>query len=198
MPGGVVTSRAGRLAVAVVAPFAIICGCNNDPDEVGGTPAVPQGQDSDVSQSSQLASPSDDSESVPAPAVEANTSAAVVAPPPARPVERSFELPPVEPPGSGGDEAIMDRSSDCFMPGSNCIIGDENHAGDHDDPSDQGDSGGISVNPENPQSGNIGGLSDGSDLSSQRDDADANTDKSADNESRPPTQSGSTGGETQE
>jgi hypothetical protein len=117
-----VTSRAGRLAVALVTALAIISGCNNEQDGTAPTPAITNGQEPAAPPSTQLSPPSGNSEGATAPAISTDGPAAAVAPPPAAGVERTFELPPINPPESSGSNATASMPRDCSIPGSECDV----------------------------------------------------------------------------
>jgi hypothetical protein len=184
-----VTSRAGRLAVALVTAVAITSGCNNDQDGTAGAPVVTRGQESAVPHSPQPSTPSGNLEGATESAVRTDGPAAVVAPPPAAAVvvptpaeaiERTFELPPVKPPESVGSEATVSVPSDCSIPGSECDAypGDDAGSGDSED------------NP--PQGGDVN--PGGSEDMSRR----QSGDDPAGSESSTPTESGSATRESQE
>jgi hypothetical protein len=102
-----------------VAALAITCGCN-DQDETAGTPVMTPGQQSAAPQPAQPSAPSEGSADTTA-SVKPSQPASIVAPPPAA-VERTFELPSVDPPVPDPKDTV---SMPCSIPGSECDPGGE-------------------------------------------------------------------------
>ncbi len=104
------TSYAGRLAVALAATLAIICGCDEQ-DRTERTSAVPSGQESAIRQSPQPTTASDSSADAP-PSVQPRQPAAAD-----QAIERTFELPEVDAPDPSG---AVGMPADCSIPVSEC------------------------------------------------------------------------------